>query len=100
MYLRLSTRAVDQPVRELTEADAAEILLGGYWLIPPAPGSDLAVVYAGAVADEARAAHEAVRGELPGTGVLAVTSPDRLATGWRAAARARREGDRGGPLPP
>ena len=95
VYLRLSTRAVDQPVRELTEADAAEILLGGYWLIPPAPGSDLAIVYAGAVADEARAAHEAVRGELPGTGVLAVTSPDRLATGWRAAARARREGDRG-----
>ena len=94
VYLRLSTRAVEQPVRELTDADATEILLGGYWLIPPSPGSDLAIVYAGAVADEARAAHAAVRGELPGTGVLAVTSPDRLAAGWRAAARARHDGDR------
>ena len=94
VYLRLSTRAVEQPVRELTDAATEEILLGGYWLIPPVPGSDLAIVYAGAVADEARAAHEAVREELPGTGVLAVTSPDRLASGWRAATRARREGDR------
>ena len=95
VYLRLSTRAVEQPARELTKADEAEILLGGYWLISPAPGSDLALVYVGAVADEARAAHESVRGDLPGTGVLAVTSPDRLAAGWRAAARARREGNRG-----
>ena len=94
VYLRLSTRAVEQPARELTAADIAEILLGGYWLIPPSPGSDLAIVYLGAVADEARVAYEAVRGELPGTGVLAVTSPDRLAAGWRAAARARRDGDR------
>ena len=94
VYLRLSTRAVEQPARELTDADAAEILLGGYWLTPPAPGSDLAIVYAGAVVDEARAAHEAVRRELPGTGVLAVTSPDRLAAGWRAAAHARCEGAR------
>ena len=94
VYLRLSTRAITQPVRELSEADATEVLLGGYWLIPPAPGSDLAIVYTGAVAHEARAAHEAVRRELPGAGVLAVTSPDRLAAGWRAAVRARREGDR------
>ncbi len=109
VYLRLSTRSVEQPVRELTDADAAEILLGGYWLVPPAPGSDLAIVYAGAVAGEARAAYEAVRTDLPGAGVLAVTSPDRLAAGWRAAVRARREGDRGArshlerlldPLPP
>ena len=94
VYLRLSTRTVDQPVRDLTDTDAAEILLGGYWLVPPAAGSDLAIVYAGAVAGEARAAWEAVRGELPGVGVLAVTSPDRLAAGWRSAARSRREGDR------
>ena len=109
VYLRLSTRAVTQPVRELTETDVTEIVLGGYWLIPPAPGADLAIVFSGAVAEEVRAAHRAVRGELPGTGLLAVTSPDRLASGWRVAARARREGDRGArshldrlldPLPP
>ena len=94
VYLRLSTRAVEQPPRELTAFDEAQILLGGYWLIPPAPGSDLAIVYLGAVADEARAAHEAVRGDLPGIGLLAVTSPDRLAAGWRRVTRARRDGDR------
>ena len=95
VYLRLSTRAIGQPARELSEADVSEIVLGGYWLVPPAPGGDLAIVYAGAVADEARAAHRAICGELPGTGLLAVTSPDRLAAGWRVAARARREGHRG-----
>ena len=95
VYLRLSTRTVTQPARDLTGDLAARILLGGYWLAPPAPGTDLAIVYAGAVADEVRAAHEAVRADLPGAGVLAVTSADRLAAGWRAAARARREGARG-----
>ena len=95
VYLRLSTRAIGQPERDLSEAEIAAIVLGGYWLVPPAPGGDLAIVYAGAVADEARKAHEEVRGELPGTGLLAVTSPDRLAAGWRAAARTRREGRRG-----
>ena len=94
VYLRLSTRTVEQPERVLTEADEAAILLGGYWMVPPPPGSDLAIVFSGAVADEARAAHEVVRGDLPGTGLLAVTSADRLAAGWRSAVRARREGDR------
>ena len=93
VYLRLSTRAVEQPVRDLSEVDANHILRGGYWLVPPAPGAEVAIVYAGAISDEARAAHETVRAELPGTGLLAVTSPDRLAFGWRAAARARCEGD-------
>ena len=95
VYLRLSTRAVEQPARDLTDDAARRILLGGYWLAPPVPGADLALVYTGAVADEVRAAHEAVRADLPGAGVLAVTSADRLAAGWRAAAQARREGDHG-----
>ena len=95
VYLRLSTRALEQPARDMTDETARQILLGGYWLAPPVPGADLALVYTGAVADEVRAAHEAVRADLPGAGVLAVTSADRLAAGWRAAAQARREGDRG-----
>ena len=95
VYLRLSTRSVAQPARDLTDDLTARILLGGYWLVPPAPGSDLAIVFTGAVADEVRAAHEAVQRDLPGLGVLAVTSADRLASGWRIAARARREGGRG-----
>jgi pyruvate dehydrogenase E1 component len=44
------------------------------------------------VAPEAIAAHEAILEDLPGAGLLAVTSPDRLHAGWRAAAAARGAG--------
>ncbi len=92
LYLRLSTRSIEQPRRRLTELAASEITAGGYWLVPPSRGAELAIVYAGAVAPEARAAHARVAAELPGVGLLAATSPDRLAAGWRAATRARRRG--------
>ena len=87
-YFRLSTRQIDQPVR----ADAgweAGALAGGYWLVPPAPGARLAVIYSGAVAPEARAAFEALQEDEPGAGLLAVTSPDLLHRGWSAQCRAR-----------
>ena len=35
IYLRLSTRPVEQPEREMTNALAAATLEGGYWLRPP-----------------------------------------------------------------
>jgi pyruvate dehydrogenase E1 component len=87
-YFRLSTRQLDQPVRA-DGAWEAGALAGGYWLVPPAPGAGLAVVYSGAVAPEALAAFEALREDEPGAGLLAVTSPDLLHRGWSAATRAR-----------
>jgi pyruvate dehydrogenase E1 component len=45
----------------------------------------LAIAYSGAVAPEALAAHQALAEDLPETGLLAVTSPDRLHSDWRAA---------------
>ena len=36
VYLRLSTRPLVQPTRELTPSMRADIISGGYWLIPPA----------------------------------------------------------------
>ena len=39
VYLRLSTRPIDQPERMLTPQLRAEIIAGGYWLITPAVGS-------------------------------------------------------------
>jgi pyruvate dehydrogenase E1 component len=87
--LRLSTRTLDQPQREMTEALAADVVRGGYWLRPPAPGADLAIAYTGAVAPEAIAAHEAMAEDVPGAGVLAITSPERLHDDWMSVRRAR-----------
>jgi pyruvate dehydrogenase E1 component len=87
VYLRLSTRPLEQPQRAVDAALAAAIVAGGYWLKPPSSGAELAIVYTGAVAPEAIAAHEMLLEDIPGAGLLAVTSADRLHAGWVAAAR-------------
>jgi pyruvate dehydrogenase E1 component len=92
VWLRLSTRAVEQPVRAL---DAAAVVAGGHWVVPPAQGTRIALAYQGPVAPEAVAAFEELAAEEAGAGLLAITSPDRLHAGWLAAMRARRTGDRG-----
>jgi pyruvate dehydrogenase E1 component len=92
VYLRLSTRPLAQPRREMTRALHEAVIAGGYWLKPPAPEAELAVVYTGAVAPEAIEAHARILDDVPGAGLLAVTSADRLNAGWHAAERARQEG--------
>ncbi|MSP82283.1 MAG: transketolase [Alphaproteobacteria bacterium] len=82
VYLRLSTRPLDQPKRTL---DPAATLAGGQWLVPPAPGAELAIVAMGAVLPEAIAAHRLIVEDVPGAGLLGVTSADRLYRDWRAS---------------
>jgi pyruvate dehydrogenase E1 component len=94
LYLRLSTRPLRQPQRALTPDLRTEVLSGAYWVKKPAPGAELALVYCGVTAPEAEAAFVAMADDLPGAGLLAVTSPDRLYAGFRAAAQARRAGQR------
>ncbi|HET6220706.1 MAG TPA: transketolase, partial [Dongiaceae bacterium] len=65
VYLRLSTRPVDQPQRHVDDALKNAIIAGGYWLKPPAPGAKLAIVYTGAIAPEVIAAYEQVIEEMP-----------------------------------
>jgi pyruvate dehydrogenase E1 component len=89
VWLRLSTRGLKQPARTL---DPAQVIAGGYWMVPPAPGARIAVAYQGPVAPEAMAAFEALRAEEPGAGLLAVTSPDRLHQGWLDSRRRARRG--------
>jgi pyruvate dehydrogenase E1 component len=89
VYFRLSTRPIDQPERTVGADLAADIVAGAYWLREPAPGAELAIAYSGAVAPEALAAWEAIREDLPGAGLLAITSPDRLHGDWRDAATSR-----------
>ena len=89
VYLRLTTRVIAQPARAL---DAEAVIEGAYWLVPPAPGAELAIVFCGAVAPEAAAAHAAIAEDIPGAGLLAVPSADRLFRGWLAAKARRRSG--------
>ncbi|MEO5372863.1 MAG: transketolase [Alphaproteobacteria bacterium] len=89
VYLRLSTRALEQPTRTLDPALEDAMVAGGYWLKPPGAGASLAIVYCGAVAPEAAEAHRQLLEDVPDAGLLAVTSPDRLYAGWTAARRDR-----------
>ncbi|WP_395622096.1 transketolase [Sphingomonas daechungensis] len=87
-YLRLSTRNVRQVSRENDEwRDGA--LKGGYWLRTPADGAEAAIVAMGAVMPEALAAWEELRDDIPGLGLLSVTSPDLLHRGWSASQASR-----------
>lgn len=90
-YLRLSTRVIAQEPRS-DAAWEADALAGGYWLRAPAPGSRAAIAFSGAIAPEAIAAWEQLADDLPGLGLLNVTSPDLLHRGWSAARAARWQG--------
>jgi pyruvate dehydrogenase E1 component len=87
-YLRLSTRSIRQIERADDEWKAGA-LAGGYWLKEPGPDAEAAIVAMGAVMPEVLAAHEELSADIPGLGLLAVTSPDLLHRGWSAAQAAR-----------
>ncbi|HKF61259.1 MAG TPA: transketolase [Dongiaceae bacterium] len=82
VYLRLSTRAIEQPKRALDEAG---VTAGAYWLREPAPGSEIAVIAAGAVLPEAIEAVARLGEAHAKIGLLVVTSVDRLHAGWLEA---------------
>jgi pyruvate dehydrogenase E1 component len=92
-YLRLSTRNIRQEVRK-DDGWRADALKGGYWLREPEGGSEAAIVAMGAVMPEALAAWDELRDDIPGLGLLSVTSPDLLHRGWSAAQAARWSGRR------
>ena len=91
VYLRLSTKPLEQPSRPADEIRQGAID-GGYWLRPPGPNAEVVIASQGVVADEAIAAAAHVAQGRRDVGVLAVTSADRLNAGWQAAQRARMRG--------
>jgi pyruvate dehydrogenase E1 component len=91
VWLRLSTRGLEQPARAL---DPAAVIAGGHWVVEPGQGARIAIAYQGALAPEAVAAFEELRSEEPTAGLLAITSPDRMHAEWLAARRAARRGVR------
>ena len=92
-YLRLSTRNIQQ-IERADDSWREGALLGGYWLREPGPTAEAAIVAMGAVMPEALAAWEELREDVPGLGLLAITSPDLLHRGWTAAQAARWKGER------
>jgi pyruvate dehydrogenase E1 component len=102
LYLRLSTRPVDQrPFEALRERVGdehlrADVLAGGYRLVEPerepnpgeGEGAHVVLVGSGAVLPEVLAAAELLAGEGVAATVVDVTSLDRLYRGWRGHLRA------------
>lgn len=83
VYLRLTTRSIPQVARS-DSAWEADMLKGGYWLKAPANDAEAAIVFSGAIAPEVLAAYEMLVEDIPGIGLLNVTSPDLLHRGWSA----------------
>jgi pyruvate dehydrogenase E1 component len=92
-YLRLSTRSIAQ-VERADDGWREGALAGGYWLREPVANAEAAIVAMGAVMPEALAAWDELKDDVPGLGLLAVTSPDLLHRGWTAAQAARWHGER------
>ncbi|HEX3423092.1 MAG TPA: transketolase [Sphingomicrobium sp.] len=92
-YLRLSTRSISQ-IERTDENWRKDALLGGYWLREPGENSEGSIVAMGAVMPEALAAFEELKDDVPGLGLLAITSPDLLHRGWTKAQAERWDGER------
>jgi pyruvate dehydrogenase E1 component len=92
-YLRLSTRSIDQ-VERSGDSWRDGAIKGAYWLREPAPDAEAAIVAMGAVMPEALAAWQELKDDIPGLGLLSITSPDLLHRGWTAAQAGRWQGER------
>jgi pyruvate dehydrogenase E1 component len=95
VYLRLSTRSIEQPQRTMTSDLAEDTVNGAYWLRRPGPNPSVVVAYTGVVAPEAIEAIGLMAEDRRDVGLLAVTSADRLNAGHQAAERARQRGQAG-----
>ncbi|MHA1570663.1 MAG: transketolase [Alphaproteobacteria bacterium] len=93
VYLRLSSRPIDQIQRPMPASLRQDIIDGAYWLRRPGPNAAAVIAYTGVVAPEAIQATGLVAEDRRDIGLLAITSADRLSAGWQAAERARQRGD-------
>src|SRR5438105_8188894 len=91
VYLRLSTRPIDQPQRIMTPDLEKATTDGAYWLRKPGPNAEVVIAYTGAVAPEAIEAIGLIGESRRDVGLLAITSADRLHSGWTAARKLRRD---------
>jgi pyruvate dehydrogenase E1 component len=79
VYLRLSTRSIEQPRREMTTTLRQDIINGAYWMRKP--NAQIVVAYTGVMALEAIEAVGLMGEDRRDIGLLAITSADRLNAG-------------------
>jgi len=92
VYLRLSTRVLEQLGRTLTPDLTRDIISGGYWLSSPGSSTRVVLAYQGTVSAEAITAAGLMSEDRHGVGVLAITSADRLFSDWRRGQRHHADG--------
>lgn len=92
VYLRLTTRPLEQPKRREDQAFRQGVVDGAYWLRQPTVNTRIILAYQGCVAPEVLLAAGRLAERHRDIAVLAITSADRLNAGWTAAQRARRHG--------
>jgi pyruvate dehydrogenase E1 component len=82
VYLRLSTRQIQQPFRTLQTDKVLQehILKGAYWHVQPTQTTKQVVIFSGVVAPEAMAAQAQLGDDVA---LLQATSYDMLATDWK-----------------
>ncbi|KGB81052.1 MULTISPECIES: 1-deoxy-D-xylulose-5-phosphate synthase N-terminal domain-containing protein [Alphaproteobacteria] len=93
VYLRLSTNPLEQPGKRRDDAFREGTIDGAYWLREPGPSCEVVIAYQGVIAPEAISAAAILGESRRDVAVLAVTSADRLHSGWAAAQRARANGN-------
>ena len=88
VYLRLTTRSITQIARDDAGWEA-DMLKGGYWMKRPSADAEAAIVFTGAIVPEVLVAYDSLVDDIPGLGLLNVTSPDLLHRGWSARTAGR-----------
>lgn len=93
IYLRLSTRPIEQIDRQMTPVLQSSIIDGGYWLREPGPNAEVIIAYTGTLAPEAIEAVGKMGEDVRDIGLLSITSADRLLAGFSAAQKRRQNED-------
>ena len=83
VYLRLSTRSIEQPYRQIDKSLKENIIKGGYWLKKPGANPHLIIVYQGVIANEVVEAASMLGERFKDIGILSVTSSDNLFHEWK-----------------
>ena len=83
VYLRLSTRSIEQPYRQINKSLKENIIKGGYWLKKPGANPHLIIVYQGVIANEVVEAASMLGERFKDIGILSVTSSDNLFHEWK-----------------
>ena len=93
VYIRLSTRNISQPNRQVSKKMEEEILSGGYWLEKAKEKSNITIVFSGVLAPEVLEAVNILREDAPNISILVITSADRLYKDWKNTQNERLKGN-------